>query len=330
MNDEIQKETERLYQNLKHAAFTREQCATYAELTLQINTLKKQKDMVILAHSYQTPDIMFGIADFKGDSYGLSVEATKVKQKTIVFCGVRFMAETAKILNPDKTILLPAPDAGCSLAESITPEEVRKLKKQHPKAKVVCYINTNADIKAVSDVCVTSGNALKIIETVDSNEIIFIPDRYMGENLQKLTKKKLHLWHGKCIVHQEFTVKGIDAVRKKMPQVKVFSHYECPPEVIAASDSYGGTGDMIRYIKSTQHNQFLLVTECGMSDRMRIEFPDRQFVGTCRLCPYMKRINLLNVLAAMRNPEGFEITLEKTLMHQAKKCIEKMFELANK
>lgn len=325
----VHTEAERLYDRLRHLGWTMQECLLYAPLTLEINALKKQKNAVILGHSYQTPDIIYGVSDFVGDSFELSRKAAETQADTIVFCGVRFMAETAKILSPNKTVLLPAPDAGCSLSESITAQDVRDMKAQHPGVPVVVYVNTSADVKAEADVCCTSANALKIINNLPDKQIIFLPDEFMAKNLAQLTDKKIIGWHGKCIVHDEFDAKSVKAVRDAYPGVKIVAHSECKPEVISEVDAMGGTSDMIRYVKTSDAKSFMLVTECGLGDRMRAEFPSKHIVGTCSLCPYMKKNNLVNVLSALKNPTPDQvIDIESGVRVRAKKALDKMFELS--
>lgn len=327
--EEVQREAGRLFEKLKNLGWSMNECFLYAPLTLQINQLKSSRDAVVLAHSYQTPDIVYGIADFVGDSYELSKKAAESKAKTIVFCGVRFMAETAKIMNPEKTVLLPAPEAGCSLSESITAEDVRLLKAENPGCPVVTYVNTSAEVKAESDVCCTSANALKIITALPYRKIIFIPDEFMTRNLQKLTDKQLVGWAGRCIVHERFSPKQVNAVREAFSGVKILAHTECPPEVVSLVDLAGGTGDMIRFIQSSDATTFMLVTECGLGERMRAEFPEKRIVGTCNLCPYMKKNNLVNVLQSLQSPRTDQfVTIAEDVRVRAQAALEKMFELS--
>jgi len=331
--EELEKETERLYVQLKNVGWSRGECEYYAPWTLRIRNLAKEKDAIILAHSYQTPDILFGIADFRGDSLGLSVQARDTKAKMIVFCGVRFMAETAKILSPDKVVLHPAPDAGCSLSESCSGEDVRRLRAQYPDARFVCYVNTSAEVKAECDVVCTSANALAIIEGVDGDEIVFLPDELMGRNLQQMTKKKIHIFNGRCIVHETFTKEMALQWKETYPDAKLLVHTESRPEVVELADLAGGTGDMIRYVRESPPSQkrFMLVTECGLSDRLRVEFPDKEFIGTCSLCPHMKRVNLLSVLQALENPTKEQVVeVSEDVARRARKAIEKMFEITKK
>ena len=328
--DQLQLEAGRLFERLQYLGWTMNECLLYAPLTLQINQLKKEKDAIVLAHSYQTPDIVYGIADFVGDSYELSKKAKESQAKTIVFCGVRFMAETAKIMNPEKTVLLPAPDAGCSLSESITAQDVRMLKQENPGCPVVVYVNTSAEVKAESDVCCTSANALKILNALPDKKIIFIPDEFMTKNLQKLTDKELVGWAGRCIVHERFGKDQVQAVREQFPGVKILAHTECPPDVVQDVDLAGGTGDMIRYMKASDATTFMLVTECGLGDRMRAELPEKRVVGTCNLCPYMKKNNLVNVLQALQSPALAQLVdIPEDVRVRAEAALRRMFELSN-
>ena len=319
----VREEAERLYRQMKHLDYSMQDCLHFAPLTLEINRLKKEKNAVILAHNYQRPEVLFGIADFTGDSFGLSVNAKEANAGTILFCGVQFMAETAKILNPSRKVLIPSLEAGCSLAENITAEDVRGLKSKHPGAKVVCYVNTSADVKAESDVCCTSANALKVIESVDSGEVIFIPDALMARNLAEKTTKKIHSWTATCIVHESFTAEQVAEYKARFPEMKVLSHLECPPEVIKISDMAGGTSDMYDYIKNSDARQFMLVTECGMSDLLRARFPEKEFINPCSICPYMKKIELGNILSALRE-ERFEIKIPERVRQKAQKSLDAM------
>lgn len=323
-DSQIKDEAKRLFIKLKNVGWSQSDCTVYAPMTLEINHLKKKKDVVILAHSYMTPDIMYGIADFVGDSYDLSQKAQTAKAKNIVFCSVHFMAETAKIMNPKKTVLVPTV-AGCSLAESIKPEDVRHLRRQHPEANVICYVNTSAAVKAECDACCTSSNALKIIEGMPRKQIIFLPDELMAKNLQPLTKKKIIKWNGRCIVHEEFSPKAVDEIREDYPDAKILAHLECMPEVIKKVDMAGGTQGMIRYLEKSNAKKFMLVTECGLSDRMKVEHPEKQIVGSCALCPYMKEVMMKDVLQALKKPRKDQIiNIPDRTLKKAKKALDRM------
>lgn len=326
---QIETETKRLFEKLQNVGWSESDCALIAPLTLEINELKKAKNAVILAHSYQTPDIMYGVADYLGDSYALSLKAKETDAEIIVFSSVHFMAETAKILNPEKTVLVPAA-AGCSLAESICAEDVRALKAEHPNAGVVCYINTTAEVKAEVDVICTSSNALKIINRMPQEEIIFIPDEFMCKNLEPLTQKKLIGWKGRCIVHEEFSPEMIKVIRKDHPKAKILAHSECNPKVIHEVDMMGSTTEMIDYVKNTQADEYMLVTECGLTDRVKSENKDKKIVGSCALCPYMKKIMLKDILECLKSPRPEQIVeLPEDTLKKAAKSLEKMIELAS-
>lgn len=323
----LEQEALRLHSKLSHLGWNMETCKLYAPLTLEINKLKKEQNAVILAHNYQSPEILFGIADFVGDSYALSKHAQSTSANKIIFCGVRFMAETAKMLSPEKEVLLPAPDAGCSLAESITAKDVRELKGKHPDAAVVTYINTYADVKAESDVIVTSGNALKIIEALPQQKIIFLPDKYMGQNLAKQTKKQIITWDGLCVVHEEFSPKKLEAYRKFYPKAKILVHTECSPAVVQLADMSGGTGDMQIFVANSNSEEFMLVTECGLSDKLKVEFPEKNFIPSCGLCPHMKRNDLRKVLKALTNPSPDQvISVPDGVRERADAALEKMLQ----
>lgn len=325
---QIDQETDRLLKKLEKVSWNKSDCALIAPLTLEINQLKREKNAIILAHSYQTPDIMYGVADFLGDSYALSMKARETKADIIVFSSVHFMAETVKILNQRKTVLVPAV-AGCSLAESITAVDVRGLKKAHPKAGVVCYINTTADVKAECDAVCTSSNALKIIERMPQKEIIFLPDEFMAKNLQPLTKKKLIGWKGRCIVHEEFSPEIIKEIRRQYPDAKILAHSECSPVVINEVDMMGSTKQMLDYVDTSKNEEFMLVTECGLSDRVRVEKPDKKIVGSCALCPYMKEMMLKDILECLKSPRpGQIIDLSEDVIKKAKKSLDRMIKLS--
>ncbi|MDX2429235.1 MAG: quinolinate synthase NadA [Xanthomonadales bacterium] len=312
-----------------------ETCREIAPLTLEINRLKKEKNAVILTHSYVEPEVIYGVGDFKGDSYYLADQARKAKADVIVFAGVVFMAETAKILSPDALVVVPDRDSGCSLADSLSGEDVRRLKALYPQAAVVCYINCTADVKAESDVCVTSSNVYDIVAGLPEKQILFVPDRLMADNIRKELSnrdvdKEIISSDGTCVVHEEFTVEQINEARKTFPGLKIVAHPECTQEVAAAVDFLGSTGEMMKYVKTTEAPYFLMLTECGLVSRLAIEDPEKNFIGGCRLCPYMKMNSLLKIRDALLDPQPEQvITLEEDLRKRALGCIERMFELAN-
>ena len=268
----------------------------HAEYIEEINKLKKEKNAIILAHNYQTPEIFHCGADVMGDSLKLAREAKNTDADIIVMCGVNFMAETAKIMNPSKTVLIPDPLAGCSLAESITGRDVRLLKEKYPGVPVVTYVNTSADVKAETDICCTSSNALEIVESLGTDKVIFLPDEYLAKNVAVHTDVKIIMWHGKCMVHEKFTAKQIREYREANPGITILAHPECPPEVITEVDYAGSTSKMSNYVKEKQPAKVLMVTECSMSDNVSVENPDIEFIRPCNLCPHMKRINLPKIL----------------------------------
>lgn len=333
-----------LYNNLKSiqpgavlCAYSMEKCEKMLPIINEIEELKKERDAVILAHSYVAPEIILSVADFSGDSFKLSQEATKVKAKTIVFSAVRFMGETAKILNPTKDVLIPGPLTGCSLADSITGEQVKELRKKYPNHTFVCYINTTADVKANCDVCVTSSNVMKIVSSLENDKIVFIPDKLMGQNLiiemqKRGIKKEIVLHNGCCYVHETYDPELIEFFRSQNPGLKVVSHPECHPGVALLSDFVGSTGQMVSYIESQPANTpFLLLTECGLNARMQYEFPDKKFIGSCSMCKYMKSNSLENILETLRNPEkASHVELDESVRNAAKKCIDAMFYYAAK
>ena len=309
-------------------------CREIAPLTLEINRLKREKQAIVLAHSYVEPEIIYGVADFKGDSYFLSLQAKNAQAKMIVFAGVVFMAETAKILCPDATVVVPDRGSGCSLADSLTDDDLRRLKGLYPDAAVVCYINSTAAVKAESDVCVTSGNVYDIVARLPQRRILFVPDRLMAENVRTELKrrgvdKEIVSSDGTCVVHEEFTAEQIAEARARFPGLKVVVHPECPPEVAAAADFVGSTGAMMKYVRNTTAPYFLMLTECGLVGRLEVENPGKHFVGGCRLCPYMKLNSLEKIRDVLAAPRPHQIvTLDEDLRRRASRCIERMFELA--
>jgi quinolinate synthase len=298
----------------------------HAPLIEKINKLKKEKNAVILAHNYQTPEIYHGVADIAADSLALAVEAAKTSADIIVLCGVHFMAETAKLMSPEKKVLIPDMDAGCSLAASLTGEDVRLLKKKYPGVPVVSYVNTSADVKAETDVCCTSANAVKVVESLKTDKVIFLPDQHLANYVAKQTKVKIISWKGSCIVHEQFSPKEIEDIRKANPGIKVIGHPECPSDVLDACDFAGSTGGMIDYVKKNQPKKVMLVTECSMSDNVQADNPNVEFIKPCNLCPYMKKINLQKILDCLEN-ETNEIFIEEKMAKAARQSVQRMTEI---
>ena len=298
----------------------------HAPLIEKINRLKKEKNAVILAHNYQTPEIYHGVADIAADSLALAVEASKTSADIIILCGVHFMAETAKLMSPEKKVLIPDMDAGCSLAASLTGEDVRLLKKKYPGVPVVSYVNTSADVKAETDVCCTSANAVKVVESLKTDKVIFLPDQHLANYVAKQTKVKIISWKGSCIVHEQFSAKEIEDIRKANPGIKVIGHPECPSDVLDACDFAGSTGGMIDYVKKNQPKKVMLVTECSMSDNVQADNPNVEFIKPCNLCPYMKKINLQKILDCLEN-ETNEIFIEEKMAKAARQSVQRMTEI---
>ena len=297
--------------------------APYVE---SINKLKKEKNVVILAHNYQTPEIYHCVADIVGDSLKLAREAANTTADTILMCGVYFMAETAKLMSPDKRVLIPDPRAGCSLSESITGKDVRLLKEKYPGVPVVTYVNTSAEVKAETDICCTSSNAVEIIESLGVDKVIFLPDEYLAKNVAEQTKVKIISWHGTCMVHEKFTAKEIREYRKDNPGITILAHPECPPEVIAEVDFTGSTSGMSKYVKDNQPEKVMMVTECSMSDNVQIDNPNVKFIRPCNLCPHMKKITLPKIIDCLEN-ETNEILMSEETIEKARKSVERMTEI---
>jgi quinolinate synthase len=322
-----------------------------AELVYEINRLKKERGAIILGHNYMEPALFHTVPDHVGDSLGLSRLAATTDCDPIIFCGVRFMAETAKILNPSKTVLLPAKEAGCSLASSISAEDVRALREKYPGIPIIAYINTYADVKAEIDVCCTSGNAKQVVESFKEDTIIFLPDEYLAKNVAQETGKQVLVagrddsggvtvtpaieppsgsmiaWHGKCEVHEKFTVEDVENVRKQFPDVEVIAHPECSPEVVGVSDYAGSTTQLVDYVQKSQKNRFLILTECAMGDNIIAENPGKEIVRLCSIrCPHMNEITLEDTLHALREDEQL-IELPEDLRLRALKSVERMLEI---
>ena len=322
---EIKKVTDPIYQKIS-STVPEIEWAIHAPYIYKINKLKKEKNAIILAHNYQTPEIYHGISDFSADSLALAIEAAKTKADIIVMCGVHFMAETAKLMSPNKKILLPDMKAGCSLSSSITGKDVRNLKKQNPGVPVVSYVNTSADVKAETDVCCTSANAVKIVNFLGVKKVIFLPDDYLAKYVASQTNVEIISWKGTCEVHEQFNDEEINEIRKNNPGIKIIAHPECPPDVINASDFVGSTSGMIKYVKDNQPEKVMMVTECSMSDNVQVDNPNVQFVRPCNLCPHMKRITLPKILDCLEN-ETNEILMSDETINKARKSVERMTEI---
>lgn len=314
-----------------------------ADLAAEINVLKAEKNAVILGHNYMEPALFNTVPDFVGDSLELARKAAQTNKDIIVFCGVKFMAETAKLLNPAKTVLLPSEKAGCSLAASITAADVRELKRRFPGVPVVTYVNTYADVKAESDICCTSGNAKKVVESLESDRVIFIPDEYLAKNIARETGKRIIFptqdprkisadeldyqmvgWTGRCEVHDKFTVEDIANVRKQFPDVLILAHPECPPDVVAASDFSGSTTAMIRRVEETAAPQYLLLTECAMGDNVAAANPNKEMLRLCSVrCPHMNQITLEDTLESLRQ-NRYVIDIPDEILQRARKSVERM------
>ena len=325
VNTEIKKATDKIYQKVSKT-IPEIEWAIHAPYIYKINKLKKEKNAVILAHNYQTPEIYHGISDFSADSLALAVEAAKTKADIIVMCGVHFMAETAKLMSPDKKVLLPDMDAGCSLSSSITGEDVRNLKKKYPGVPVVSYVNTSAEVKAETDICCTSANALKIVQSLGVKKVIFLPDDFLAKYVASQTDVEIISWKGTCEVHEQFNDKEINEIRKNNPGIKIIAHPECPPDVIRASDFAGSTSGMIKYVRDNQPEKVMMVTECSMSDNVQIDNPNVKFIRPCNLCPHMKKITLPKILDCLEN-ETNELIMDKETIEKARKSVERMAEI---
>ena len=289
-----------------------------------IEDWKRRRHAIVLAHNYQTPEIFHGVADLTGDSLALAQQAVSTDAEVIVLAGVHFMAETAKIINPAKTVLIPDPAAGCTLADAITGADVRLLRERYPDTPVVTYVNTSAEVKAESDICCTSSNAVEVVESLGARRVIFLPDEYLGRYVASQTDVEVILWKGHCIVHERFTPEDIARFRKAYDgHLEVLAHPECPPEVLAAADYVGSTSGMVRHLETAPAPRVLLVTECSMSDNVAVNFPGTEFVRPCNLCPYMKRITLSKILDSLVNLQ-YEVLVDPEVAGRARRAVERM------
>lgn len=321
---ELKRELAPLYERVKHVV-TPMEWVHYAPLVKAINDLKKKRNAVILAHNYMTPEIFHCVGDFRGDSLQLAKEAARTEASVIVQAGVHFMAETSKLLSPDKTVLIPDPLAGCSLAASITPDDVRALRVAYPGVPIVTYVNTSAAVKAECDITCTSSNAVKIVESLNAPRVLLIPDEYLAKYVQTKTKVEIIAWKGHCEVHERFTGEEMNAMRAAEPGLKIIAHPECPPDVIAASDFTGSTAAMIDWVHTKRPAKVVLVTECSMASNVAAEVPDVEFVRPCNLCPHMKRISLEKIYEALLY-NRYEVTVDPTVAAKARRAVERMVE----
>ena len=300
--------------------------AALAPVIEEIEELKESRNAVVLAHNYMTPDIYHGVADMKGDSLALARLAKKTDAEVILMAGVHFMAETAKIVNQSKTVLIPDMDAGCSLADAITGADVRLLRERYPGVPVVTYVNTSAEVKAEADICCTSGNAVQVVESLGTDRVIFLPDRFLGQWVAGQTDIDMILWEGSCMVHERFTAEELRVYRDMHPGIQIIAHPECPSDVLEEADFVGSTAGMIQWVKTEQPRQVVMVTECSMSDNVAAESPETEFTQPCNLCPHMKRITLTGIRDSLRDMKH-EVIVDPTRAEQASASVERMLEV---
>lgn len=322
----IEDETRAILERVENV-IPRVEWPVHAPYIAEINRLKKERNAVILAHNYQVPEIFHTVADIVGDSLGLAIEAAKTDADVIVLCGVHFMAETAKLVNPEKTVLVPDLRAGCSLAESITAADVRLMRERYPGVAVVTYVNTAAEVKAESDICVTSGNAVKIVNALGVPRVIFLPDEYLAKYVASQTDVEIIAWKGHCEVHERFTGAQIRAYREGDDSLIVLAHPECPPDVLAEADFVGSTAGMIDYVAKEQPPRIVMITECSMASNVAANFPQLDFVRPCNLCPHMKRNTLPKVLHSLQTMQ-FEVTVDPSVAQRARRAVDRMLELS--
>lgn len=299
----------------------------YAPYVKAINEVKKKRNAVILGHNYMTPEIYHGVSDFVGDSLQIAMKAQEVDADVIVQAGVHFMAETSKILSPEKTVLMPDMDAGCSLAESITADGIEEMRAQYPGAPVVTYVNTTADVKAASDICCTSSNAVQIVDAMESDTVIMTPDQYLAQNVANQSKKNIVFWPGSCIVHEQYTAKDLREFREWNPGTRLIAHPECPPDVVAEADYSGSTSGIIKYVNDEKPEKAMLITECSMASNIADSLPEVDFVGPCNMCPYMKKISLEKILYVLHTMEN-QVEVDPSVAEGARQSVQKMIDLS--
>jgi quinolinate synthase len=319
---EIAKSTANLYERVK-SVIPEIEWPVHAPLVAAINDLKKQRNAVVLAHNYQTPEIFHCVADISGDSLALAKRAAETDAEVIVLAGVHFMAETAKLLNPDKIVLIPDERAGCSLAESITAEDVQRLRREHPGVPVVTYVNTSAAVKAESDICCTSGNAVEIVESLGVDKVIFLPDEYLASYVAQQTRVEIISWKGRCEVHERFTASELEEYRQNYDQLTIIAHPECAPDVLSIADFVGSTAQMQQYVQTERPARVLMVTECSMSDNVAADISDVEFIRPCNLCPHMKRITLANIYQSLKTLEP-RVEIDPAVAARARIAVERM------
>ncbi|MEJ2109815.1 MAG: quinolinate synthase NadA [Acidobacteriota bacterium] len=322
LTPEVLKVTAPIYERVRHI-IPEIEWSVHAPYIAEIQRLKRERNAIILAHNYQTPEIFHGVSDLTGDSLALARDAANLDADVIVMCGVHFMAEPTKLMNPSKTVLIPDPEAGCSLATSITAQDVRELRAKYPGVPVVTYVNTSAEVKAESDVCCTSANALQVVESLDSDRVIFLPDEFLGRYVASQSKVEVILWKGHCEVHEQFTASDLKAYRENYLDLVILAHPECPPDVLAEADFVGSTAGMIREVGHRHPEKVLLLTECSMSDNVAVEFPEIEFVRPCNLCPHMKLITLPKILESLRMMQHV-VNVDPEIAERARQSVQRM------
>ena len=322
LTPEIKAATDHIFPKVRHV-LTEPEWHLLAPYVDAINRLKRERDAVVLAHNYMTPDIYHGVADITGDSLALAREAARTDARVLVVAGVHFMAETAKIVNPERTVICPDLGAGCSLASALTGADVRRLREQHPGAPVVVYVNTTAEVKAEADVCCTSGNAVKVVEALGVPKVIMIPDRWLARFVAERTEVEVVTWEGACEVHERFSGRDVERYRRGYDGLTVIAHPECPDDVQHAADFVGSTAEMIRFARDRRPERLLMLTECSMSDNLAAELPEVQMVRPCNLCPHMKRITLEKILRSLHTLEP-RIEIEPDLAARARRSVDRM------
>ncbi len=319
---EVARETAQIYERVRNV-IPEIEWPVHAPYIAEINRLKRERNAIILAHNYQTPEIFHGVADLVGDSLALARMAADTEADLILLCGVHFMAETAKLLNPEKTVLIPDLEAGCSLAASITGADVRLLRERYPGVPVVTYVNTSAEVKAESDICCTSANAVEVVESLGVPRVIFLPDEYLGQWVAKQTKVEIILWKGHCEVHERFTGEELRRYREGYKDVQILAHPECPQDVLAEADFVGSTSGMIKHLDKARPRRVVMITECSMSDNVAVEFPQIEFIRPCNLCPHMKRITLPKILRSLEAMQ-YKVEVDAEVADKARRAVERM------